>query len=64
MVEPRWQRDGLGRFTVERFGCETCQWIAEDNVYDMDKSTVIGLFPYITGSHRSRWRNEESLKLT
>jgi hypothetical protein len=33
-------------FTVERFGFGTYQWIVEGNVYDMDKSSVLGLFPY------------------
>jgi len=33
-------------FTVENFGFGTYQWIVEGNVYDMDKSTVLGLFPY------------------
>jgi len=33
-------------FTVERFGFGTYQWVIEGNVYDMDKSTVLGLFPY------------------
>ena len=33
-------------FTIERFGFGTYQWIVEGNVYDMDKSTVLGLFPY------------------
>ena len=33
-------------FTVERFGFGTYQWIVEGDVYDMDKSTVLGLFPY------------------
>src|SRR5215471_19141823 len=33
-------------FTVERFGFGTYQWVIEGNVYDMDKSTVLGLFLY------------------
>jgi len=44
------QRDGKWTsaevFTTERFGFGTYQWIVEGNVYDMDKSTVLGLFPY------------------
>jgi len=44
------QRDGKWTasevFTVERFGFGTYQWVVEGNVYDMDKSTVLGLFPY------------------
>jgi hypothetical protein len=44
------QRDGKWTaselFTVERFGFGTYQWVIEGNVYDMDKSTVLGLFPY------------------
>ena len=33
-------------FTVERFGFGTYQWIVEGNVYDMNRSSVLGLFPY------------------
>ena len=33
-------------FTVENFGFGTYQWIVEGNVYDMDPTTVLGLFPY------------------
>jgi len=33
-------------FTVDRYGFGTYQWVIEGNVYDMDKSTVLGLFPY------------------
>ena len=33
-------------FTLERFRFGTYQWTVEGNVYDMDKSTVLGLFPY------------------
>jgi hypothetical protein len=44
------QRDGKWTaaelFTIERFGFGTYQWVVEGNVYDMDKSTVLGLFPY------------------
>ena len=44
------QRDGKWTasevFTVDRFGFGTYQWVIEGNVYDMDKSTVFGLFPY------------------
>lgn len=44
------QRDGKWTaaelFTVEKFGFGTYQWIVEGDVYDMDKSTVLGLFPY------------------
>lgn len=44
------QRDGKWTssevFTVERFGFGTYQWVVEGDVYDMDKSTVLGLFPY------------------
>lgn len=42
--EGKWTAAEL--FTVERFGFGTYQWIVEGNVYDMDKSTVLGLFPY------------------
>lgn len=44
------QRDGKWTsaevFTVERFGFGTYQWVIEGDVYNMDKSTVLGLFPY------------------
>jgi hypothetical protein len=33
-------------FTTETFGFGTYQWVIEGNVYDMDKSAVLGLFPY------------------
>ena len=33
-------------FTIDRYGFGTYQWVVEGNVYDMDKSTVLGLFPY------------------
>ena len=33
-------------FTTERFGFGTYQWVIEGNVYDMDPTTVLGLFPY------------------
>jgi hypothetical protein len=33
-------------FTVEDFGFGTYQWVVEGNVYDMDPTTVLGLFPY------------------
>lgn len=33
-------------FTLERFGFGTYQWVIEGDVYNMDKSTVLGLFPY------------------
>lgn len=33
-------------FTVDNLGFGTYQWIVQGNVYDMDKSTVLGLFPY------------------
>lgn len=38
-------------FTVEDFGFGTYQWIVEGNVYDMDKTTVLGLFPYGPAHH-------------
>ena len=44
------QRDGKWTaselFTVDNFGFGTYQWIVEGNVYDMDPTTVLGLFPY------------------
>ena len=33
-------------FTVETLGFGTYQWVVEGNVYDMDPTTVLGLFPY------------------
>ena len=33
-------------FTTERFGFGTYQWIVEGDVYAMDPTTVLGLFPY------------------
>lgn len=38
-------------FTIGRFGFGIYQWVVEGNVYDMDKSTVLGLFPYGPGHH-------------
>lgn len=44
------QRDGKWTaselFTTENYRFGTYQWVIEGNVYDMDKSTVLGLFPY------------------
>ena len=44
------QRDGKWTsaelFTAERLGFGTYQWVIEGNVYDMDPTTVLGLFPY------------------
>jgi hypothetical protein len=33
-------------FTSDDMGFGTYQWIVEGNIYDMDKSTVLGLFTY------------------
>jgi hypothetical protein len=33
-------------FTVETLGFGTYQWVVEGNVYGMDPTTVLGLFPY------------------
>src|SRR5579864_6702861 len=33
-------------FTTENLGFGTYQWVVEGNVYDMDPTTVLGLFPY------------------
>ncbi len=33
-------------FTTENFGFGTYQWVVEGNVYEMDPTTVLGLFPY------------------
>jgi len=44
------QRDGNWTasevFSLDRYGFGTYQWIVEGKIYDMDKSTVLGLFPY------------------
>jgi hypothetical protein len=44
------QRDGKWTaselFTMDNYGFGIYQWVIEGNVYDMDKSTVLGLFPY------------------
>jgi hypothetical protein len=33
-------------FTIDDMAFGTYQWVVESNVYDMDKSTVLGLFTY------------------
>ena len=33
-------------FTTDKMGFGTYQWVIEGDIYDMDKSTVLGLFPY------------------
>ena len=33
-------------FTTDDFSFGTYQWVVEGNVYDMDPTTVLGLFPY------------------
>ncbi len=33
-------------FTTDRMGFGTYQWVIEGNVYEMDPTTVLGLFPY------------------
>ncbi len=38
-------------FTAEEMGFGTYQWIVEGNVYDMDPTTVLGLFPYGPAHH-------------
>jgi len=38
-------------FTVDPLGFGTYQWVVQGNVYDMDKSTVLGLFTYGPASH-------------
>ncbi len=44
------QRDGKWTsaeiFTVDRMGFGTYQWVIEGNVYEMDPTTVLGLFTY------------------
>ena len=44
------QRDGKWTaseaFTTNRMGFGTYQWVIEGNVYEMDPTTVLGLFPY------------------
>lgn len=38
-------------FSVDKLGFGTYQWIVEGDVYNMDKSTVLGLFPYGPAQH-------------
>ncbi len=38
-------------FTAENLGFGTYQWIVEGNVYEMDPTTVLGLFPYGPDHH-------------
>jgi len=38
-------------FTAEKLGFGTYQWVVEGNVYDMDPTTVLGLFPYGPAHH-------------
>jgi hypothetical protein len=38
-------------FTSDKMGFGTYQWVIEGDVYDMDKSTVLGLFPYGPATH-------------
>jgi hypothetical protein len=38
-------------FTTDALGFGTYQWWVQGNVYDMDKSTVLGLFTYGPASH-------------
>ena len=33
-------------FTTDRFGFGTYHWVIEGDVYDMDPTTILGLFPY------------------
>ena len=46
IVERDGQWTAAELFSVEKFGFGTYQWLIEGDVYDMDKSTVLGLFPY------------------
>lgn len=38
-------------FTTDAMGFGTYQWVVQGNVYDMDKSTVLGLFTYGPTAH-------------
>jgi len=38
-------------FTTDKLGFGTYQWVIQGNVYDMDKSTVLGLFTYGPVAH-------------
>src|SRR5580698_4484580 len=38
-------------FTTDRMGFGTYQWVIEGNVYEMDPTTVIGLFTYGPADH-------------
>ena len=47
--EGKWTASEL--FTLDKLGFGTYQWIVEGDVYAMDKSTVLGLFPYGPAHH-------------
>jgi hypothetical protein len=38
-------------FTADNLGFGTYQWVVEGNIYNMDKSTVLGLFTYGPANH-------------
>jgi hypothetical protein len=38
-------------FTTDNLGFGTYQWVIQGNIYDMDKSTVLGLFTYGPARH-------------
>jgi hypothetical protein len=38
-------------FTADNLGFGTYQWVVQGNVYEMDKSTVLGLFSYGPANH-------------
>lgn len=42
--EGRWSASEV--FTTDSLGFGTYQWVIEGNIYDMDKSTVLGLYTY------------------
>jgi hypothetical protein len=47
--EGKWTAAEL--FTTDRMGFGTYQWVIEGNVYEMDPTTVLGLFPYGPTDH-------------
>lgn len=45
----RWTASEL--FTTDNLGFGTYQWVVQGNVFNLDKSTVLGLFPYGPAHH-------------
>ena len=47
--EGKWTASEL--FTTDKLGFGAYQWVIEGGIYDMDKATVLGLFPYGPVAH-------------